>query len=428
MKKYLDRYIDKQLEEALNSIGAVLIVGPKWCGKTTSAKQQAKSILQLQNPNFSKSYIDIASTEPLTLLEGEKPRLIDEWQMAPQLWDAVRFEVDELDEEGLFILTGSTTVNEDEIMHSGAGRIHRLKMLPMSLYESGDSNGKISLLELFENPNMNINNIQSELSIKDLIFAACRGGWPETLKKKTPEQQLFIAKSYIDIICQIDTSTIDNVKRDPEKVKTLLRSYSRNISTLTTKKVLRSDIISQYGEMSEPTFNSYHTALERLFVIEDTKAWSPNIRSKKRIRQSPKRSFIDPSIAVAALELSPEELLLDTNTFGYIFENLCVRDLKIYSSLRGGKVLHYHDNNELEVDCVVILSNGDYALIEVKLGSNEEDKAAKNLLKLDRIIKEKIKSGDAKIPEPRFLAILTGGKIAKTRADGVKVIPIGTLR
>ncbi len=428
MKKYLDRYIDKQLEEALNSIGAVLIVGPKWCGKTTSAKQQAKSILQLQNPNFSKSYIDIASTEPLTLLEGEKPRLIDEWQMAPQLWDAVRFEVDELDEEGLFILTGSTTVNEDEIMHSGAGRIHRLKMLPMSLYESGDSNGKISLLELFENPNMNINNIESELSIKDLIFAACRGGWPETLNKKTPEQQLFIAKSYIDIICQIDTSTIDNVKRDPEKVKTLLRSYSRNISTLTTKKVLRSDIISQYGEMSEPTFNSYHTALERLFVIEDTKAWSPNIRSKKRIRQSPKRSFIDPSIAVAALELSPEELLLDTNTFGYIFENLCVRDLKIYSSLRGGKVLHYHDNNELEVDCVVILSNGDYALIEVKLGSNEEDKAAKNLLKLDRIIKEKIKSGDAKIPEPRFLAILTGGKIAKTRADGVKVIPIGTLR
>ena len=428
MKKYLDRYIDKQLEEALNSIGAVLIVGPKWCGKTTSAKQQAKSILQLQNPNFSKSYIDIASTEPLTLLEGEKPRLIDEWQMAPQLWDAVRFEVDELDEEGLFILTSSTTVNEDEIMHSGAGRIHRLKMLPMSLYESGDSNGKISLLELFENPNMNINNIQSELSIKDLIFAACRGGWPETLKKKTPEQQLFIAKSYIDIICQIDTSTIDNVKRDPEKVKTLLRSYSRNISTLTTKKVLRSDIISQYGEMSEPTFNSYHTALERLFVIEDTKAWSPNIRSKKRIRQSPKRSFIDPSIAVTALELSPEELLLDTNTFGYIFENLCVRDLKIYSSLRGGKVLHYHDNNELEVDCVVILSNGDYALIEVKLGSNEEDKAAKNLLKLDRIIKEKIKSGDAKIPEPRFLAILTGGKIAKTRADGVKVIPIGTLR
>ena len=428
MKKYLDRYIDKQLEEALNSIGAVLIVGPKWCGKTTSAKQQAKSILQLQNPNFSKSYIDIASTEPLTLLEGEKPRLIDEWQMAPQLWDAVRFEVDELDEEGLFILTGSTTVNEDEIMHSGAGRIHRLKMLPMSLYESGDSNGKISLLELFENPNMNINNIESELSIKDLIFAACRGGWPETLNKKTPEQQLFIAKSYIDIICQIDTSTIDNVKRDPEKVKTLLRSYSRNISTLTTKKVLRSDIISQYGEMSEPTFNSYHTALERLFVIEDTKAWSPNIRSKKRIRQSPKRSFIDPSIAVAALELSPEELLLDTNTFGYIFENLCVRDLKIYSSLRGGKVLHYHDNNELEVDCVVILSNGDYALIEVKLGSNEEDKAAKNLLKLDRIIKEKIKSGDAKIPEPRFLAILTGGKIAKTRAHGDKVITIGTLR
>ena len=428
MKKYLDRYIDKQLEEALESMGAVLLIGPKWCGKTTTAMQQAKDVIKLQDPRYADSYMEVASIDILALLDGENPLLIDEWQMIPQLWDAVRFEVDERDDVGLYILTGSTVVNEDEIMHSGAGRIHRLKMLPMSLYESGDSNGKISLLELFENPDLNINNIKSDLGIKDLVFAACRGGWPDTLNKKSPKQQLFIAKSYVDVICQTDISTIDNVKRNPDKVKTLLMSYARNLSTLTKNKVIRGDVISQHGQMSQPTYDSYIVALKRLFVIEDTPAWSPNIRSRKRIRQTPKRSFIDPSIAVAVLDLNPDELWLDTKTFGFIFECLCTRDLKVYSSIRGGKVYHYHDDTGLEVDCIVKLNNGDYALIEVKLGSDEEDKAAKNLLKLDSLIKKAIESGDVNIPEPKFLAILTGGQMAKTRKDGVKVIPIGTLR
>ncbi len=427
MDKYLHRYIDKELEKTLKSIGAVLIVGPKWCGKTTTAKEHSNSILQLQNPNYSQSYLKIASIEPLTLLEGEKPRLIDEWQMAPKLWDAVRFSVDEHSQKGLYILTGSTTVDESEIMHSGTGRIHRLTMRPMSLYESGDSNGKICLLDLFENPDMNINLIESDLTIRDLIFTACRGGWPETLSLETEEDQLFVVKSYIKNICEIDTSTIDNVKRDPDKVRALLQSYARNISTLAKNTTILNDVNKQY-DMNEKTFYSYINALKRLFVIDDVKAWAPNIRSSQSIKKSPKKEFIDPSIAVAALNLNPKILLYDLNTFGFIFETLCFRDLIVYSSLKEGRVLHYHDKNDLEVDCVLTLNNGQYALIEFKLGSDEEEKAAKNLLRLDKLIKEKIASGDVNITEPSFLAIITGGQMAYTREDGVKVIPIGCLR
>ncbi|AMK15246.1 ATP-binding protein [Methanobrevibacter olleyae] len=426
MKKYLPRYLDKELEFALNSIGAVLIVGPKWCGKTTTAKQHSKSIIQLQDPRYSDSYIKIANTEPLTLLEGETPRLIDEWQMAPKLWDAVRYSVDEKDGKGLYILTGSTVVDDSKIMHSGTGRIHRLTMRPMSLYESGDSNGKISLLELFENPNLNINLIKSNLTIKDIIYLACRGGWPESLSLETEKEQLFIAKSYIKNICEIDTSRIDNVKRDPGKVNALLRSYARNISTLAKNTTIFNDINKQY-EITEPTFYSYLNVLKRLFVIEDVLPWSPNIRSSQTIKKTPKKEFIDPSIAVAALNLNPKILLYDLNTFGFIFETLCIRDLKVYSSLKEGKVQYYNDKNGLEVDCVLTLNNGKYALIEFKLGSNEEEKAAKNLLRLDKLIKEKIALGDVNIPEPSFLAIITAGSMAYTREDGIKVIPIGCL-
>lgn len=426
MKKYLPRYLDKELEFALNSIGAVLIVGPKWCGKTTTAKQHFKSIIQLQDPRYSDSYIKIANTEPLTLLEGETPRLIDEWQMAPKLWDAVRYSVDEKDGKGLYILTGSTVVDDSKIMHSGTGRIHRLTMRPMSLYESGDSNGKISLLELFENPNLNINLIKSNLTIKDIIYLACRGGWPESLSLETEKEQLFIAKSYIKNICEIDTSRIDNVKRDPGKVNALLRSYARNISTLAKNTTIFNDINKQY-EITEPTFYSYLNVLKRLFVIEDVLPWSPNIRSSQTIKKTPKKEFIDPSIAVAALNLNPKTLLYDLNTFGFIFETLCIRDLKVYSSLKEGKVQYYNDKNGLEVDCVLTLNNGKYALIEFKLGSNEEEKAAKNLLRLDKLIKEKIALGDVNIPEPSFLAIITAGSMAYTREDGIKVIPIGCL-
>lgn len=265
-------------------------------------------------------------------------------------------------------------------------------------------------MELFDNPDLNINGITSELTIPELIFAMCRGGWPESLNKKTEKQQLMIAKSYLDIICDIDTTTIDGVKRNPDKVKSLLKSYSRNISSFAKNTTIIADIQEHHGTMSEATYYDYINVLKQLFIIDETKAWMPNIRSKTAIRNSSKKSFIDPSIAVVALDLTPEKLLYDLETGGHIFENLCIRDLKIYSSKLGGKVLQYHDQDDLEVDAVVVLSNGDYALIEFKLGSKEEEEGASNLLKLRSIINKKRESGDTKIPEPKFLAIITGGK------------------
>ena len=427
MKKYLNRYLDDELDELLEYMGAVLIIGPKWCGKTTTAKQHSKSIVQLQDPTNSNNYLKLAKLDPLLLLEGEKPRLIDEWQMAPELWDAVRYSVDESDDDGLYILTGSTVVDNSKIMHSGAGRIHRVLMRPMSLYESGESNGKIHLMDLFDNPDLDITGIFSDLTVPELIFAMCRGGWPESLNKKTKKQQLMIARSYLDIITQVDVSAIDGVKRNPDKVKALLKSYSRNISSFAKNTTIIRDIQEHHGTMSETTYYEYINILKQLFVIEEINAWGPKIRSKTAMRNSSKKFFIDPSIAVASLELTPEELLYNLEMCGQIFENLCMRDISVYSACRGGKLLQYHDQSDLEVDCVLTLSNGDYALIEIKLGSDEEEEAASNLLKLNELICKRRASGEINIPEPKFLAIITGGKMAYVREDGVNVIPIGCL-
>jgi predicted AAA+ superfamily ATPase len=426
--KYLKRVIDDILEKRLEMIGAIVIVGPKWCGKTTTAERHAKSVLKLQDPDRKKSYLELASVKPSTLLRGEKPRLIDEWQMAPILWDAVRNSVDELSQDGLYILTGSTSINEDEIMHSGTGRIHKLTMKPMSLYESKESNGKIAIIDLFNSPNLDIDGIKSDLSIEDLIFASCRGGWPESLNKKSKEAQLFVVSNYLDNICESDASTVDGVKRDPKRVRTLLQSYARNISTLASDETIMKDIRSNFSDISQPTYYSYIDALTRLFVISNVPAWNPNIRSATVIRSKNKKEFIDPSIAVAALGISPESLLYDLNTFGFIFENLCVRDLSVYSSSVGGEISYYHDKYGLEADCVLHLKDGRYALIEFKLGSNEIEKGAKNLIKLDKLIKKNIQSKNLNIKEPSFLAIITGGEFAYTRKDGVKVLPIGVLR
>lgn len=428
MKNYLPRYTDKELKESLEYIGAVLITGPKWCGKTTTAKQQCKSLKELQHPIYGKSYLKLADTNPIELLKGEKPVLIDEWQMAPELWDTVRYLVDESDEDGLYILTGSTIVDDSKIMHSGAGRIKRILMRPMSLYESGESNGKISLIDLFNDKNLNIDGIKSDLTIHDLLFATCRGGWPESLNKKTKTQQLAIVSDYIDIICNSDISKVDGIKRSPQRVKAILKSYSRNISTLATKKTLMADIKTEYGDISTPTYNSYIDALEKLYVIQNIPAWSPNIRSANTIRKSYKKEFIDPSIAVASLNLTPEKLLKDFETFGLIFENLCIRDLLVYSSSVNGEVLYYNDDSGLEADGIVYLNDGRYALIEFKLGNKEIEKGAKNLLKLKELIKESVKNKKINLEEPSFLAIITGGEIAYTRSDGVKVIPIGCLK
>jgi len=362
------------------------------------------------------------------LLEGEKPRLIDEWQMAPVLWDAVRTSVDNLNEDGLYILTGSTSINEDEIMHSGTGRFNRLIMRPMSLFESKESNGKISIMDLFDSPDMNIDGIKSELSIEDLIFASCRGGWPESLNKKTKKAQLFVASNYLSNICESDVSKVDGIKRDPKRVRIILQSYARNISTLASNKTILKDVKSNFSNISEPTYYSYIDALTRLFVIDNIKGWNPNIRSSTSIRLSEKKEFIDPSIAVALLDLSPEMLIYDLNTFGFIFENLCIRDLNVYSSAVNGEISYYRDRNGLEVDCILQLKNGDYAFIEFKLGSSEIEKAAKNLLKLDKAIKKEINENKVNIKEPNFLAIITSGEFAYTRKDGVKILPIGCLR
>lgn len=423
MKKYLPRYTDQELKESLEYMGAVLITGPKWCGKTTTAKQQCNDLKELQHPTYGKSYLKLADTNPIELLKGKKPMLIDEWQMAPELWDTVQYLVDESDEDGQYILTGSTVVDESKIMHSGAGRIKRIIMRPMSLYESGESSGAISLMDLFNNKDLNIDGITSDLTLSDLIFAACRGGWPESLNKETKKQQLAIVRNYIDIICNNDVSQVDGVKRDPQKVKAILKSYSRNISTLASKKTLMKDL-----NISAPTFNSYIGSLERLYVIQNIHAWYPNIRPANTIRKSSKREFIDPSIAVASLNLTPEKLLKDFETFGFIFENLCIRDLLVYSSSVNGDVLYYNDDSGLEADCVVYLNDGRYALIEFKLGNREIDKGAENLLKLKKLIKKGVENKKIDLEEPSFLAVITGGEMAYTRADGVKVIPIGCLR
>lgn len=423
MVKYLKRIIDDDLDKYLTMIGAVLIIGPKWCGKTTTAERHAKSVLKLQDKDNYKSNMMWADIEPSRLLKGEKPRLIDEWQVAPVLWDSVRTSVDDTEGYGLYILTGSTVVNEEEIMHSGTGRIHRLLMRPMSLYESGESNGQISIMELFDNPDLDINECESELTMDELIFASCRGGWPDSLHQKTREGKLFVAYSYLENICNTDVSAVDGIKRDPDRVRLLLRSIARNDSTLAKNQTIINDMNANFMDISRPTYYSYVNALKKLFVLEDQRGWSPNIKSKTAIRSGNKKVFIDPSIAVAALNANPESMEKDLNTFGFIFENLCIRDLNVYTNTYGGKISYYHDKSDLEVDCVVHLRDGRYALIECKLGRNRIEEGAKNLLKINKLIEK-----NDKIDNPTFLAVLTGGKYAYTRKDGVKVIPIGCLR
>jgi len=425
---YLPRIVDNILKERLEAVGAVLIAGPKWCGKTTTAEQQAKSVLKLQDPDKTLGYLETAKLKPSLLLKGENPRLIDEWQMAPVLWDAVRHAVDERGEAGLFILTGSTTVDESTIMHSGTGRISRMVMYPMSLFESGESNGHVSLSALFQNPELDIDGVVSDLSIENLVFSACRGGWPSTLKKKTEKAMLFEAQNYVANICDSDASTVDGVKRSPERVRAILQSYARNISTLATDKTILTDVASNYMDMSEPTLHAYLNALERLYVIEDVPAWCPAIRSATTIRSSKKKEFVDPSIAVASLALSPEVLLTDMNTFGFIFECLCFRDLKVYSAAMGGYVSYYRDRYGLEADCVLHLADGRYGLIEFKLGGTGIDEGAAHLLELKGLIQKANEEKRVRLKEPSFLMVLTGGEIGYRRNDGVYVVPIGCLR
>lgn len=427
--RYLPRIADNILKEYLEAFGAVLIEGPKWCGKTTTATQQANSELRLQNPDTRDGYLATAAMRPSLLLEGKTPRLIDEWQDAPNLWDAVRTTVDERQKVGQFILTGSNTVDKSKIRHTGTGRIARIRMLPMSLWESEESTGEVSLSKLFDDPNYVIDGKTSNLDIKQLIFASCRGGWPASLRGTTPRIQLLVAKNYLQSICANDISSVDGVERNEKLAREILRTYARNISTLAKKNKMIQDVAMTTESCTEPTFDNYVSALEKLFVIQDIAPWSPAVRSASAIRRGKKRGFIDPSLAVAALGLSPDILQVDLKTFGFIFECMAIRDLRVYSQLSYGSISYYHDRYDLEADAVLHLDDGRYALIEFKLGGAEIDKGAKHLLEIRELVrKNNEKESQIKMREPDLLLIITGGPIAYTRPDGVKVIPLACLK
>ena len=427
--EYLKRIFDETLKDYMEAFGAVLIEGPKWCGKTTTAGQQAKSILKMTDSDEQEANTATALTKPSILLRGETPRLIDEWQVVPQLWDAVRNEVDERQDVGQFILTGSNAVDKKKIKHSGNSRIARLKMLPMSLFESQESNGAISLKALFDNPEMDIDGVRSDLTIEQLVFAACRGGWPGSLNRKSDKAKLLIAKNYFNSVCESDIQSIDDVNRDPDLAKAILRTYARNISTFAKKNSMIADINATSETLTAPTFDDYQDALQRLFVIQDVRAWNPAVRSKTAIRSSLKRELVDPSIAVAALGLAPEALERDMKTFGFIFECLCARDLKAYSTNLGGELSYYHDRYDLEADFVLHIDDLRYALIECKLGSQEIEDGASHLVELrDLVRKHNVTEPQVPLREPDLMIVLTGGKMAYTRPDGVKVIPIGCLK
>lgn len=419
--KYLKRIADRVLQERLAASGAVLIEGPKWCGKTRTALENSKSRLFMQDPDKAISYLKAADTKPSLLLKGDTPRLLDEWQTAPVLWDAVRFMVDQRGKSGQFILTGSAVPKDNVVQHTGTGRISRLLMRPMSLYESMESNGSVSLKALFDGET-EIDNF-STLTIEQIAFAIVRGGWPASIGE-SEKIALRHAIDYVEAIINADVSRVDGIEKNPVRVRALLRSLSRNISTLATIRTIHDDIAMGDADesISEKTISQYLGALDRIFVTENLPAWNPALRSKTAIRTSPKRQFVDPSIAAAVMRLTPSRLLEDFNYFGFLFESLCDRDLRIYAEAIDGQVFHYRDGSGLEADAVIALNDGRWAAVEVKLGSKEIEDAAVHLLEL------KNKVNTEKMREPSFLMILTGTEIAYRREDGVYVVPLGCLK
>ena len=423
INRYKKRIVDTLLNRKLEGIGAVLIEGPKWCGKTTCAEQKAKSIVYMNDPKKSSMYMQLAKMSPQTLLEGESPKLIDEWQLAPSLWDTIRFEVDHRDGEGFFILTGSAVpAKTDDIWHTGTGRFARIKMRTMSLWESEDSTGIISLGALFNGSAQTA--ITDEKSLEDMAFLVCRGGWPKATmqKKDVALERVF---DYYDAVVNADISRVDNVERDAERTKRLMRSYARFQGSQTSISKIKDDVKANDAmTVNDDTIGAYIKALEKIFVIEDMPAWNPNLRSKTAIRTSDTRYFVDPSIAVAALGLGPKDLMNDLNTFGLLFETMCVRDLRVYADALGGTVYHYRDKNGLECDAVVHLRNGSYGLIEIKLGGDDLiEEAAATLKELAN------KIDTTKMKSPSFMMVLTAiGSYAFQREDNVWVVPVGSLK
>ncbi|MCM1041096.1 MAG: DUF4143 domain-containing protein [Bacteroides sp.] len=424
-REYIPRVADQTLEDKLDALGAVLIEGPKYCGKTMLACQHAKSTLFMADPETRTQNLLLAQNNISRLLQGDTPRLIDEWQLAPEFWDAVRGEVDKRGEDGQFILTGSAVpADTKNIFHSGAGRMAWLRLHTMSLWESGDSSGDVSLKDLF-GENKKIDGAGKIEDIDRLAFIACRGGWPKSILKDKRKSALVQAEEYFESVVQSDISRADNVERNPELARRLMRSFARNQGYQTPVSSFLADVNTHTGsQTSEQTVASYLNALKKIFVIEDVAAWNPNLRSRTAIRTSDTRYFTDPSIATAALGLGPEDLVNDLATFGLILETLCIRDLRVYSEPIRGTVYHYRDKNGLECDAVVHLKNGSYGLVEIKLGGKMLiEEGAQSLKRLaDKIDTSKMKA-------PSFLMVLTGlGQYAYQRPDGICVVPAGCLK
>ena len=422
MSEYKKRIADEILRKRLGAIGAVLIEGPKWCGKTTTAMQQANSILFMQDSSNAAMINQMADIDPKLLLEGDTPRLLDEWQVAPELWDAVRFEVDMRNAPGQFILTGSAVPMLKSTAHTGTGRIWRMTMRPMSLYESGDSTGEVSLEALFLGEFSDV--VKNKLDFDDISYLICRGGWPMAMQQ-TKEDALMNAYAYYDGVVNSDLSRADGVLRNPQNVDLLLRSYARMIGSQSTLTNIRADMkIVDEQELDINTVRSYIETLKKIFVVEELSGWNPNIRSKNAIRTSPTRYFVDPSIAVAALNLGPGNLANDLNTMGFFFENMCIRDLRVYADGLNGSLYKYRDKYGLECDVVLTLRNGQYALIEIKLGGTKAvEEGAEALNKLEKLITEKGYN------PPTFKMIITGNNpYGYRRKDGIYQIPIGCLK
>lgn len=419
MKKYLPRIVDSILKNKLEYMGAVVIEGPKWCGKSTTAKQFSKSVIELQDPDKKIQYDNISETKPSLFLEGEKPRLFDEWQMYPVIWDSIRTDVDRTGEKGQYILTGSAKPVENGIMHTGTGRISKLLMRTMSLYESGDSNGLVSLKDIIDGKEV---SGVSNLELEDIINVMVRGGWPESLNI-SGDNKFKVAKEYVQSLINEEIRTVDGVERDKIKMESLLKSVSRNVSTSTNKKTIINDISTIFKEeISRPTVDDYLTTLEKLFVLEYVPATNLNLRSSIQLRTNPKIELVDPSIVIASLGLKKEDLINDLNFTGFIFENMCYRDLKIYADSLGAELFYYRDNKDFEIDFILRCEDGKWGAVEVKLGAKQVEEAATNLKKFKEKVDVK-KSG-----EPSFLLVLSGAGLSYVREDGVYVVSIGNLK
>lgn len=419
MEKYLPRLIDKELENTLNIMGSVLIEGCKWCGKSTTAKMHAKSLIEFQNPDQKEEFETIKNTKPSLFLEGEKPRLFDEWQMYPVVWDAIRTDIDHTGLRGQYILTGSARPSEGETMHTGTGRISRLLMRPMSLYESMESNGKVSLQDIINEKDI---SATSNLSLEDIASIIVRGGWPASLSLDKPACYQ-VSKEYVKSLFHEEVSGIDGIERNPSKMASVLRSLARNISTPVSNATILEDVKNSFNDsISRPTLNDYLETLEKLYVLENISATNLNFRSKTAIRTKPKREFVDPSIATAILELSPQDLMNDLNLFGFLFECMCIRDLKVYTQNLNSELAFYRDENNFEVDAIIRTPSGRWGAVEIKLGSGYIEEAAENLLKFKNMV------DTSKCGEPAFLMVLTGATYSYKREDGVYVVSIGTLK